>query len=46
MRRVRGTAINKRFLTDCERRHLKARSSYIQMQETRENNNATINHLS
>jgi hypothetical protein len=46
MRRVQGTVINIRFLTDCERRHPKARSSYTQMQETRENNNATINHLS
>jgi hypothetical protein len=46
MRRVQGSTVGIKLLTDCESRHLKTRSSYFQMQETRENNNATINHLS
>jgi hypothetical protein len=42
---VQGSVISIRFLTDCERKHLKARASYIQMQKTRKYNNATTNLL-
>jgi hypothetical protein len=46
IRRVQGFVISIRFLKDCERKNLKARTSYIQMQKTRKYNNATINLLS
>jgi hypothetical protein len=46
MREMQRSVVNIRFLTDCRRKHLNARSSYIQTQKTGEYNNATINPLS
>ena len=46
IREMQRSVVNIRFLADCRRMHLNARSSYIQTQKTREYNSATINPLS